>query len=526
MKLKKNSLNKIIILLIIISTINNYNLKCSANSNNNDINWTMFQYDTFHSGYQTFKGSGNISNYGILWRKQFDMVTIYGEPAVADIDLSGDKEIIIGNDNGYLYCLDINGKIIWQYITKADSSLIFGGRISSTAALVDIIGDESLEIIFNSGKMVYCLSAQGELIWNYETGDMIDSSVVVGDITGNGDLDIALTSYDGYLYTLTNDGKLIWKYLVDEEGGGTISTPVIVDLNSDGINDIITGGAENGIIYAITTEKRIVNSNLISNYKPKELWTFETQLVDNLGILGSPVVIDINRDGRYETIIGASDSGIYCLDNEGKRLWVTYLNGPIYNTPAIADINDDGNYEIIIGTSGEQLYALDSKGNILWSIKYQDKIVPNPVIFDVDGDNLLEITSIDESRQPNRPGSTPVIKSINILNFKGEVIHKLEYAFKTYGDFIGVSIVDLNSDGILEILTGTNDGYLYCYGELENNSNNNNGNDSNNINNINGSSVDMKNFTEIFLQILGIIVLIIIIAAIILKLKNRNRIKS
>jgi len=193
--------HKQILILLIIYTIINLNSISLAESD-----WTMFRQNPQHTGFQPSIGSGNISNYGIVWVKNFDY-WIYGEMTVADIDLNGEKEIVFGNDEGYLYCLDIHGEIIWKFKCKPT---IYGSKISSTPVLYNITGNESLEIIFtsNNGK-IYCLSAWGDLIWDFQSEHMIESSPVIGEITNDGKLDIAILSYDG-LYTLDNNGKLIW----------------------------------------------------------------------------------------------------------------------------------------------------------------------------------------------------------------------------------------------------------------------------------------------------------------------------
>ena len=101
-------------------------------------NWPMFHQNSQHTGYQSSPGSGNISNYGIIWVKNFDY-TIYGEPAVANIDGIGDKEIIFGNDDGKIYCLNPSGDIIWDF--KCDSGTSHGIRISSTPLLFNLTGN-------------------------------------------------------------------------------------------------------------------------------------------------------------------------------------------------------------------------------------------------------------------------------------------------------------------------------------------------------------------------------------------------
>ena len=465
-----------------------------------NLNWSTYRHDPSNSGLQPIKGTGDISDYGIIWAKRYEQVMIYGEPIVANIDLNGDNEIIFGNDNGMVYCLDKDGDINWKFQCENEANSFLGNKISSTPTAIDLIGNNELEIIVSSANgVVYCLSTWGDLIWKYQTDDAIESSPAIDDITGDGILDIVIMSYDG-LYALTNDGQLIWKYGI-EKGG--ISSPAISDVNNDNLNDIIVGGI-NGILYAFTTEKKVDINGNPPQLLPKLLWSYSTQIVDNLGILSSPVVIDLNNDHSYEIIFGASDSSLYCLDQNGNKSWNLITDGPIYNTPAFGDINNDGYLEIIIGTSMGTLYVLTYNGDCIWSIHYQIKIVPKPVIFDIDGDGYLEITSIDESRYIASPDAEnkPMLYSINILDYKGDIKHRLKYVSKVYDRFYGVSVADLDNDGKLEILTGTSMGTLYVYGESDEN--------NNNLINSNNSSSN-KNYYVCFFMIFIIIIICIII---------------
>ncbi len=501
--------------LILIIILNNFSLSIAQDSQNEKGDWTTFYCDNQHTGYQKKKGNGNISNYGIVWVRNFDNTWIYGEPVIANVDLIGGKEIIFGNDKGNVYCLDINGNINWKFECSKYPSTILGIRITPPPTLVDILGNETLEIIIScaNGK-IYCLSCDGTLIWSYQADDIIESSPTVDDLTGNGELDITFLSRDG-LYLINNKGELIWKYNLIDAG---LSSPAIADINHDGLNDIVVGTDDNASIFAFTTRVEKIN-NTSFKYYPKRLWAYYTKKMDNMGILGSPVLFDINNDNNYEIIFGASDGMVHCLNNEGKNLWFISTGAKILYTPAVADINSDGKYEIMIGTdvNGEELICFNYKGNIYWRIKYNVCIVPNPVIFDVDGDGYLEITSIDKSRQYSSPDvdRKPFIYSINILNYNGEEIHKLKYITENYDRFNGVAVCDLQSDGKLEILTGTVFGNLYCYGELENTTIKEDNHITNNNKNVNK---DMG----IYLCPSAVIIFIIIIIIIILRKKIKK----
>jgi outer membrane protein assembly factor BamB len=471
---------------------------------NNDGDWQYFRYDINHTGFQKTYGKGNLSEYGIIWVKEFKNQydyphnLIYGEPAVKDIDFDGEKEIIFGLEDGNLYCLTPKGEIKWKYITD--------GIISSTPTLININNDKNLEIVFSdrSGN-VNVLSSIGRLIWSYQTGEMIDASAAVGDIIGDGELEIVIGGLNNNIFVLNKEGELIWKY---DTGNWVEGSAIIADINYDNKNEIIVGNGD-GVLYAITTIKEIKFENIPQlrriEYKPEVLWQFETKQVDNIGFINSPLATDLNDDDRLEIICGAADGNIYCLNNDGKKMWNYNSQKQIYVTPAIADINRDNILEIIFG-SDNTLIAIDANGNLLWKKEFDMRITTNPVIFDLNGDGYLEITSIDEDMIKSSPGDKKKLfgNSTNILNHNGEIVYKLPFIEKIYDHIYGVSVVDLDNDSKLEILVGTNFGYLYCYGEVKtsiNNNNNNINNDKPNNNNHDNDENKLFSFELTFILI-------------------------
>ncbi len=440
-------------------------LSNSVYGTNSESDWCEYRHDENHTGLQPIKGYGNILKYDIRWYPNIgngkDIYSlIYGEPAVFDIDLDGNKEIIFGSDNKNLYCLNSEGKLKWQYSTN--------GRISCTPTIIDIDNDCELEIIITDGSgKIHMLTNSGSLIWDYDTGASIDASVAVGDINSDGELDIVIGNYNGDLYTISKEGKLIWKY---NTGSGIAVTALIKDLNNDNSNEIIIGDMGTGILYAISTEKVIEYENIPRlrkiTFSPKVLWQYETQVVDNLGILSSPVLIDSNKNEQKKIIFGSSDGNLNCLNFEGRKIWCYNVGNPIYDSPAVADINFDNEIEIVF-TSENFLYNLDSNGNLIWKIQLTLKRNPDPVLFDLDGDGYLEITVPSKDQQPSEsPPGTRWINAIDILDYNGKIIYTLKFHKENTDYFHSVSIVDIDDDDKLEILTGTVYGYLYCWGEI------------------------------------------------------------
>ena len=113
-------------------------------------------------------------------------------------------------------------------------------------------------------------------------------------------------------------------------------------------------------------------------------------------VLGSPVVVDVNNDGKLELIMAVSyyfdkadhaamqaegnidfdpsnyiAGGVACWDLAAQQwAWTVHLDlttdktkfkALIYATPTVADIDGDSRYEVLIGTSLGLLYVLDGE---------------------------------------------------------------------------------------------------------------------------------------------------------------------
>ncbi len=165
----------------------------------------------------------------------------YSSPAVGDAQnvdekdlpegMTKDYEVFVGCDNGRLYALDVNTLTeLWSYET--------GGRILSSPAIANIYSDDMLEVIIGSDDgNVYCFEADpmeydinGEahpsddgvedaggstgdydLLWMYETGGsgIGISSPVVADINNDKVLEVVIGDKDGWIYCISAGGSSV-----------------------------------------------------------------------------------------------------------------------------------------------------------------------------------------------------------------------------------------------------------------------------------------------------------------------------
>lgn len=333
--------------------------------------------------------------------------------------------------------------------------------IESSAQLVDMDDDGVFEIVLaTSDGSVHVLRGDGEPFPGFpvQTGydplfeaGPIDSPAyasappvregilgapAIGDIDGDGEVEIVVSTMAGSVYAWRKTGDLISGFPVGMQGRGP------------------------------------------EEMRPGFAW-------DN-GFYGSPALADVNQDGALEIIAGGGDQRFYVWDGNGQ-LFSGYpldLCGPtvcgeagarIVSSPALGDIDGDGDVDAVIGTNevpvgaAGLLYAIDLNAATILegypmgrSGLVNQSILPvlgeghvaSPALADLDGDGDLEIASspmLGTSNPIHHDGSDALELDLNLDRFGA-------LASFTDGSLIQMinnpAFADMNGDSVPELLGG------------------------------------------------------------------------
>ena len=256
---------------------------------------------------------------------------------------------------------------------------------------LDLNDDEQLDAVlprFEANDVVAIDGRNGKRLWTKTTQAPNYGGLCAGNFDGDGLLDVAIPSLDGHLYVLRGqDGHEIWSVKLVGEAD---AVPAARDFDGDGCDEVVLVSGE-GVLQVLdpARQQEVWRSNLPrashSRGRPalldvaQETWivctlgdagavALDARTSDvrwqALGIMrGSPVVVDVDHDGRMEVILTTEDGEVRIVDLEsGTLLWKLALSKQRLRTePAVTDLNQDGILDLIVPTLDFHLFAIDGQ---------------------------------------------------------------------------------------------------------------------------------------------------------------------
>ena len=414
----------------------------------------------------------------ISWQNNLGAVRSYSSPRATDLNQDGILDIVLGtgvvgfpSPYGAVAFDGQNGNILWNMESTNEifSSPIFLNHNADGVEDVIIAGRDS-ELRLIDG-------ATGELIWKFWNAENVhpnDSGwfnfynpQLIEDVNGDGIQDLlcanggdhSLDAFEtdrppGHLVIINGLNGEVLKKAVVPDSNETYMSPILVDLNEDGNNQLLFGtGGE-----TIDGNLWIVDFSALIN---EDLSTAIPLLNNsNLGVIAPPSIADLNNDNYLDIVCQNFGGKVFAIDgNSLESLWEFHIPNtessasPILgnftasdnNTDVFATIYSGGQssyndfYQVLLDGENGNILFMDSIGNFNFS---------TPIAFDSNDDGndevLISVSNIAEGFE----------HELILIDFVNNTFDTL---YNAPGGDVWSSplVIDLDDDGDLELISVT-----------------------------------------------------------------------
>ncbi|KPK78922.1 MAG: hypothetical protein AMJ81_14390, partial [Phycisphaerae bacterium SM23_33] len=326
-------------------------------------------------------------------------------PALGDVDSDGDLDLVAGNygQANRLYLNDGSGAF------AAGSDITSDAHATISVALGDVDGDGDLDLVagnYNQTNRLYLNNGTSNPFAGVMGSDITSDahhtwSVALGDVDGDGSLDLVVGNYAGQANRLyLNNGTA--SPFADVAGSDITAdaqwtfSVVLGDVDGDGDLDLVAGnGGQGNRLYLSngTTDPfaGVIGSNITAD-------AYDTR---------SLALGDMDGDGDLDLVVGNGGQGNRLYLNNGTAdpfagVTGSDITSDVHDTTSVAlgDVNGDGDLDLVAGNGNQpnRLYLNNGTASPFAGVTGTDITsdvhdTTSAALGDVDGDGDLDLVA-------------------------------------------------------------------------------------------------------------------------------------
>jgi len=460
---------------------------------------------------QMYLNNGTVDPFnGVLAKNVTDITSYTYSVKLGDLDEDGDLDLVVGNNGVNEFYVNngttdpFNGVIVKNIFNDLDNTYVIN--------LGDFDGDGFLDIVTaNNGVNKLYINNKTSTPFNsvstrdISTDETLSSQVVLGDLDGDGDLDAVVGNNLGRNNFYLNNGtsEPFKGVLASEISNDTDNTYSVAlgDMNGDGDLDLVTGtyaginklylnngtsNPFNGVSSlnisndADKTQSIVLNDLngdgkldiLVANFSQKNKLYLNNGTNDPFnGVLASNISndtddtiaissMDLNGDSKLDVVVGNYyQKNKFYLNNGTSNSFNGVSSNDISSDEddtrsiAFADLDQDGDLDLVIGNYNQKnkLYtnngtATPFNGVLASDISSDEDATRSLAFADLDQDGDLDLV-VGNEREKNK-----LYRNNATANPFSGVIGK-DISTDTDQTY-SVCIADLNKDGNLDLVVG------------------------------------------------------------------------
>ena len=303
----------------------------------------------------------------------------FNMPTLVDIDGDGLPDLFVGvlssfaGTRNFMFYKNVGTATSPSFSPVTEDYLpMFDVGTNSHPAFVDLDSDGDLDLVVGNleGNITYAKNTGSKTSPAFTLIDTLFAGVTgdysyapsFADIDGDGAQDMIVGMYSGHILYYKNTGNAASPQFqfsssqLDTMRFGAFCSPVLADMDGDGLVDLVVGKGTGKLSYFRNTgTKNAFSFSLVTDY------------LDSIAVgqNAQPFFVDYDGDGDLDLFIGSTEGNIQFFRNTGTkssphfvRETNNFFPGVIVTeaVPALVDIDGDGDLDLFVGNSKGGLY--------------------------------------------------------------------------------------------------------------------------------------------------------------------------